>query len=154
MSAAFLKRALLALWAAWLTVVLTTNALDALKALGVLGDSWLFASGNYQFLMATTSRYGTPAWLNGVLFAGVIAWEGTAAALFWLAWWAFRGPAERGRAVRYAAFTAALSLWLALAIADEVFIAYPVEATHVRLLIAQLATLLTVELLPESARPA
>ena len=45
----------------------------------------------------------------------------------------------------YAAFTAGLSLWLAFALADEVFVAYPVEGTHLRLFTAQLA----VELLPE-----
>jgi hypothetical protein len=51
--------------------------------------------------------------------------------------------------VLYAAFTAGLSLWLAFALADEVFVAYPVEGTHLRLFTAQLATLLAVELLPE-----
>lgn len=34
-------------------------------------------------------------------------------------------------------------------IADEVCIAYAVQATHVRLLVAQLLTLLAIELLPE-----
>jgi hypothetical protein len=43
---------------------------------------------------------------------------------------------------------ASLGLWAAFLVADEVFIAYAVEATHLRLLTAQLATLLAVELLP------
>jgi hypothetical protein len=152
MTAVFLKRALLAFWAAWLTVVLTTNVLDGLKAAGLLNESWRFASGNYRFLAETTARYGTPAWLNAALFAGVIAWEGVAAALFWLAWWAYRGP--RGRGMRYAAFATALSLWLAFAVADEVFIAYQVEGTHLRVFMAQVATLLAVELLPEGTQTA
>jgi hypothetical protein len=42
-----------------------------------------------------------------------------------------------------------LGLWAAFLVADEVFIAYPVEATHLRLFIAQLVTLLAVEVLPE-----
>ncbi len=152
MTAVFLKRALLALWAAWLTVVLTTNVLDGLKALGLLAVSWPFASGNYGFLSATTARYGTPAWLNAALFLGVIAWEGASAALFWLAWWTARRPTDAAKRWRYAAFTTALSLWLAFAIADEVFITYEVEAAHLRLLMAQLLTLLAVELLPEAVR--
>jgi hypothetical protein len=139
-----LKRTLLASWAAWLSVVFAANVADAMKAVGLLPESWAFASGNYRFLADTTARYGTPGWLNGLLFAGVICWEGAAAVLFWLACWAFRG-----RGVRYAAFTACLSLWLAFALADEVFIAYAVEGTHLRLFTAQLATLLAVELLPE-----
>jgi hypothetical protein len=151
-TAVFLKRALLALWAVWLTVVLTTNVLDGLKALGLLAASWPMASGNYAFLSATTARYNFPAWLNVALFLGAIAWEGASAALFWLAWWTLRRPADAGRGWRYAAFASGLSLWLAFAIADEVFITYEVEATHLRLFMAQLLTLLAVELLPEARR--
>jgi hypothetical protein len=142
-NARFLKRSLLFFWAAWLTVVFATNLADAGKALDLLGDSWALASGNYGFLCATTARYDTPAWLNGLLFLGVICWEGSAAVLFWLACWKLHRPAV------YAAFTVALTLWAAFLIADEVFIAYAVEATHLRLLTAQLATLLAIELLPE-----
>jgi hypothetical protein len=146
---AFLKRTLLAGWAAWFSVVFATNLLDAAKALGLLGQGWPLASGNYRFLAETTARYGTPAWLDGLLFAGVIAWEGLAAGLSWAA--SFRGVGK-GAGVRYAAFAAGLSLWLAFMIADEVFLAYAVEGTHVRLFTAQLATLLAVELPPDESR--
>jgi hypothetical protein len=143
-----LKRALLAFWATWLTIVLVTNVLDAGKALGVLDESWAFASGNFRFLAETTSRYGTPAWINAVLFAGVIAWEASAAVLFWLAVLRYRGK-EQGRGIVYSAFAASLLLWGAFLVADEVFIAYAVAGTHLRLFTAQLATLLAIELLPE-----
>jgi hypothetical protein len=146
-----LKSSLLACWAAWLTVVFATNVLDAAKALGLLAESWPFASGNYHFLAETTARYSTPPWLNGLLFAGVIGWEGMTALLFWLAWGTFRGRGRGGATMLYAAFTAGLTLWLAFAIADEVFISYSVEGTHLRLFVAQLATLLAVELLPETS---
>jgi hypothetical protein len=144
-----LKRTLLLFWSVWWTVVLTTNVLDAGKAVGLLGEGWAFASGNFPFLGQTTARYGTPGWLNGLLFAGVIAWEATATVLFWLAWRRFRGKDPESRAVLHLAFTAGLSLWLALLIADEVFIAYAVAASHFRLFTAQLLTLLVIELLPE-----
>lgn len=143
----FLKRMLLAFWALWSTVVFTTNTLDAAKALGVLGDSWVFASGNYRFIETTTSRYGTPAWLNASLFTGVIVWEGTTALLFWLACWRFRTTA--GRRLAYLAFTSGLGLWAAFLLADEIFIAYNLSGVHMRLLIAQLATLLVIELVPQ-----
>jgi hypothetical protein len=142
--AVFLKRTLLLFWAAWLTVVFTTNLLDGAKALGLLEEGWAFASGNFAFLTQTTARYGTPAWVNRLFFAGVICWEGVAAALFWLAWARF--PRRR---VVYAAFTVSLALWGAFLLADEVFIAYAVAATHLRLFTAQLITLVAVELLPE-----
>src|SRR5436853_2754027 len=107
--AVLLKRGLLLFWAAWLSVVFTSNLLDGAKALGLLGESWAFASGNYAFLCQTTARYGTPAWANAVMFAGVIAWEGLAAGLFWRASWAFRGNGT-GRPALYAASAAGLSL--------------------------------------------
>ena len=50
----------------------------------------------------------------------------------------------------YLAFTASLLLWSAFLIADEVFIAYPLEAPHLRLFVAHLVTLLAIDLLPES----
>jgi hypothetical protein len=146
----FLKRSLLLFWSVWLTVVFTTNVLDGCKALGLLGDNWSFASGNYRLLVETTARYGTPRWLNSLLFLGVIAWEGMATLLFWLAWLRFRGK-EESRWLLYTAFTVGLMLWSAFAIADELFIAYAVEGTHLRLFTAQLATLLAIELLPHGS---
>jgi hypothetical protein len=149
----FLKRIWLLFWAVWLTIVFTTNVLDGCKALGVLGDNWVFASGNYRLLVETTARYATPAWLNALLFVGVICWEGTAAVLMGLAWLCFGDGRERKRRLLYAAFTVSSTLWLAFAIADELFIAYAVEGTHLRLFTAQLATLLAIELLPENTAP-
>jgi hypothetical protein len=145
----FLKRSLLLFWSIWLTVVFVTNVLDGCKALGWLGDNWPFASGNYRFLVETTARYGTPAWLNGLLFLGVIGWEGTAGLLFWLAWLRFRGK-EESRRLLYTAFTVSLALWSTFAITDELCIAYAVEGTHLHLFLAQLVTLLAIELLPKN----
>src|SRR6185312_16016692 len=118
-SGLFLKRCLLLFWSLWLSVVFLTNVLDGCKALRLLNDNWSFASGNYRFLAETTACYGTPTWLNGLLFLGVIVWEGIAAVLFWLAWLRFRGEEESRRPL-YAAFTVSLMLWSAFAIADEV----------------------------------
>jgi len=135
-NAVLLRRGLLLFWAVWLTVVLATNVGDALKELALLDPGWRFASGNYGFIAATTARYGVPAAVNAVLFLGVILWQGVAAGLFWRA---------VGGGCRYAAFTSSLMLWAAFAVADELFIAYPLEGTHLRLFIAQLVTLLVIE---------
>jgi hypothetical protein len=143
-----LKRVLLLFWAVWFTVVFLSNLADAGKGLGLLGESWAFASGNLKFIQETTSRYGTPDVVNAGLFAGVILWEGVAAVLFWRAGCTFRGQAS-SRKVVYLPITAALLLWGSFLIADEVFIAYALEGTHLRLFIAHLVTLLALELLPE-----
>lgn len=139
-----IKRALLLFWAIYLTLVFTTNVLDAAKALGLLPQAWKFASGNYAFLVATTSRYGAQTEVNAVLFAGVVGWEGLAAFFFWMAMIYFEQ-----RTYIYPAFGVGLGLWAAFVIADEVCIAYPVSATHWRLFTATLVTLLAVELLPD-----
>jgi hypothetical protein len=129
-------------------VVFLSNLADSGKALGLLGNSCPFASGNLKLINETTARYKTPELVNGILFTGVILWEGVAAFLFWRAGWTFRGK-ESGRKLLYLAFTTSLLLWGAFIIADEVFMAYPLESTHLRLFIAHLVTLLTIELLPE-----
>jgi hypothetical protein len=144
-----LKRVLLLFWAVWFTVVFLSNLADAGKGLGLLDESWSFASGNWKFLQETTARYGTPDVVNAGLFAGVILWEGVAAVLFWWAGCTFRGQAS-SRKVVYLPITASLLLWGSFLIADEVCIAYPVEGTHLRLFIAHLLTLLALERLPEN----
>jgi hypothetical protein len=144
----FVKRLLLLFWAVWLSVVFLSNLADAGKGLGLLGESWAFASGNWKLIRETTGRYRIPAVVNAILFASVILWEGGAAVLFWRASWSFRGR-NAGRPAVYLAFMTSLLLWAAFLLADEVFIAYPLESTHLRLFIAHLVTLLAVELLPE-----
>ncbi len=143
-----LKRSLLLFWAVWLSVVFLSNLADAGKESGLLGEWWIFASGNLKFIKQTTALYGNLELVNALLFAGVIVWEGMAAFLFWRAAWTCRGK-RSGRNHLYLAFTASLCLWGAFVIADEICIAYALESTHLRLFTAQLVTLLVMELLPE-----
>jgi len=142
-----LKRLLLGFWSVWLTLILLTNVLDSLQARQVLGPNWRLASGNFKAIAATTARYDVPAWLNEVLFAGVIAWEAVAAALFWRAFFLHGKPA--GPAARTTATVVTLALWMAFVLADELFIAYPLVGVHLRLVTAQLATFLTLALVPD-----
>ena len=143
-----LKRLLLLFWAVWLSIVFLSNLADAGKGLGLLGESWAFASDNWKSIQDTTARYKIPVVANAILFAGVILWEGIAALLFWRAGWSF-GDGKSSRQDVYRAFTISLLLWGAFLIADEVFIAYRLESTHLRLFVAHLATLLALELLPD-----
>lgn len=109
MNSILLKRLLLLFWAVWFSIVFLSNLADGIKTLHWLPDSWAFASGNFKFIQDTTSRYATPDWLNGVLFAWVIVWEGVAAFLFWRAGRTFLGRNSARNAV-YQAFTVSLLL--------------------------------------------
>ncbi|HWV84237.1 MAG TPA: hypothetical protein VNZ62_02225 [Capillimicrobium sp.] len=136
---------LLGAWATYLSLVCLTNTADALRALDVLGDGFAFASGNWELVRETTGVYDTPTAIDAILFGGVIGWEASAAVLFWLA--------LAGRVPVMLAATVALGLWAAFIVADEVFLAYPIEGTHWRLLIALVVSVLALRLLPDE-RPA
>ena len=68
--------------------------------------------------------------------------------MLWLAvaGYRYRTFAEEPGAVR--AFTLVTGLWAAFVFADELSIAYAVEATHVRFLIATLVTIVALQVLP------
>jgi hypothetical protein len=137
-----LRSGILLFWAAWYTVVTLTNVFDALKAFGLVPAGWTLASGNYGLMLKVTAIHGTPTAVVALLFLGVILWEAGAAVLFWRAW------ASRGEAM-VRAFLVGLALWAAFTLADEIFIAYPLEATHLRLFAVQLLSLLAIRLLPD-----
>ena len=137
-----LKSGVLFFWAAWFTIVLITNVCDALKAGRVLPSGWTFSSGNWELMLKVTAVHATPVAIVGILFLGVIAWEAVAGLLFWRAW----AAGGRGGVI---AFVVGLALWATFALADEVFLAYTVEAAHLRLFGLQLLSVLALRLLPE-----
>lgn len=143
-----LKLALLLFWTAWFAVVFLTNAFGALKAVGMLGGSWKFASANYQAVVKATAMYRPPAWLAPLLFAAVLLWQLAVAALFaWAAGaWLLEGRLD-WRAVNLA-FGGGIMLWAAFMLADEITLKYEFERTHELLFIAQLASLVAMHVLP------
>lgn len=149
-----LRRGLVLFWAAWFSLVLATNAADALRALGLVAPAESFASGNFALVRETVSRHGVPAWGAAVLFAGVLAWQGAAAVLLWRAGLDARAFAVRLHPKVATAFGVGIGLWAAFLLADELFLAYAVARTHVGLFSAQLLTLLAIALLPDPSPPA
>ncbi|WP_152042241.1 hypothetical protein [Salinigranum salinum] len=147
-SSTTVKRGILLFWGAWISLVTLTNVFDGLKALGVLGSGWSFASGNYAFMLDTTSVHGTPESVVALLFVGVVVWEVLVAGLFWRAFVQFRG-ARSGLEPVYQAFVPSLALFATFMLMTEVFIAYGVESTHMRIFIAQLVSLYVIHQLPE-----
>jgi hypothetical protein len=144
-----LKHGLVLFWALWLSLTWLTNACDGLKALGLLGNRWPWASGNYARMVATTQQYALPRWLPTLLFLGVVLWQGLAAGLFWGAVGAFHGMHGPGLEWLHTAFGVSLALWAALMLADELLLVYEVEAPHMRIFMAQLMSLLVLHLVPE-----
>jgi hypothetical protein len=142
-----LQRGVLLFWATYLSLVTLTNVMDLLKVFGVLPATFPFASGNYQFIVDTTSRYGPTGGLLVALFAAVVLWELVAASLFWRALAAYRaGPLHLESAAVHA-FVACAGLWGAFMVADELTIAYTIEATHLRLFVATLVSVVALQVL-------
>jgi len=142
---------LLGFWALYFGVVALSNLTDLLRSLHLLTTDWRWISGNLAFMASATGKFGVPAWVNPVLLASVIAWQGLAAVLFWQA--ARTGvKAELGPP-----FAVGISLWGVFIILDEVLLIFETgaEATHLRLLIAQLLSLVLLrsEILLESLAP-
>lgn len=103
----------------------------------------------WALLVETTEVYETPDWVRAVPFAGVIAREGLALALHWRALAASRGEGLADRRPVDPAFVVGVALSAGFVLADEVFVAYDVEATHLRLPVAQLVSRLAIHLLPD-----
>jgi hypothetical protein len=147
-----IKRTTLLFWAAWLSVVTTTNLLDASRALGVLPESFKFVSGNWSWINQVMDPLGVPRGLQAAMFAGVIAWEAFGAALFWRALASYRGRPLAQEKPTVQACGVNLGLWSAFQVLDEVFLAYQPEGVHRVIFVSQIATLLLLHLLPDTPR--
>jgi hypothetical protein len=143
-----LKLVLLFFWSAWFGVVFLTNLFGGLKSAGMVGESWMFASKNYQAVAKAVSIYHAPSWLPALLFVGIVAWELAAAVLFGCAFAASLSAGALATGSVNAAFGAGLALWAAFMIADELTIKYAYEQSHELLFTAQLATLIAMYALP------
>lgn len=140
-----IRLGIVAFWAIWFSVVAVTNSCDGLKAMGLLKPGWTFASGNYEYMRTVTARYAISRDATGPLFLAVVGWEIVATLLFARAAILLHAGSMDARSAFRFAFASGLGLWASFAIADEIFIAYSVEGTHLQLFIAQLLSLFYVE---------
>jgi hypothetical protein len=128
---------LLGFWALYFVIVALSNLTDLLRGIRWLPAGWRWISGNLAFMASATAPAGVPGWGNAVLLAGVVGWQLVAAVLFW------RAARTHGAMGLGPAFTVGVSLWAVFILLDEVLLIFETgaEATHLRLLIAQLVTL-------------
>lgn len=139
-------------WAIYLTVVVASNATDLLASFGWIHTS--FRSRNVSFIMTTTQIYFRSQTVDQILLGCVLVWEAGAAALLWygaLDW--YRSASARVAAAEGGLIVIAL-LWMAFAIATELFVAYERgvnESTYWVLMIGNLATILVLGQLRQPA---
>lgn len=135
---------LLGFWALWWTLVAATNAFDGLVALGVLGDGWPFASGNYDALRSIVAVHGTPEEIAAALFAGGVAWESAVAILTWRAFVDARRRTASKRSI-YRAFVPAVGFFAAFLVLTEAFLAYDLAQSIAGLFVAALLSLFVLD---------
>jgi hypothetical protein len=111
-------RVLLLFWATWFSVVLATNAVDALQEAALIGAASRFASGNFSLVAEAVAPYGIPRSGAAALFALVLLLELVAAGLFW------RALLSPARATILAAFVAATVLFGGFLVCDELLLVY------------------------------
>jgi hypothetical protein len=134
--AALLRPGLPFFWGAWLAVVAASNVTNGLRVAGISPEI-AFASSNFELIETTTAIYALPRAGVWVLFAGVIAWEAAAAVLYLRAAVALFRRRARATLLLDAATAAGMGLFAAFMLADELCIAYPLQATHMRAFVAQ-----------------
>jgi len=145
---AWIKRGLLLFWALWYSVVVTTNVLNALQALGILPPSFKFVSGNWEWINQTMNPLDVPIALQAFLFAGVIVWEMLCAILFLVACARFRNRTLVEEKESLWACAVALALWCAFQVLDEAFLAYGPESVHRVIFIETILTMMSLQLMP------
>jgi hypothetical protein len=146
-----LKQGIILLWALWMTLVVILNVFDVFKSAGQLPETWKFSSGNFWYIGQVTKIYNTPAWINWVMFLGVIVWEIFGGILLWVALFDFTGSSY---AIIDAAFVVNIALWGAFIVMDELFQAWAAEIgnsnameAHRSLFVAWLISLMAIHLL-------
>jgi len=146
-------RGLLLFWALWFSVVLGSNAADALRALGLLSEGWRFSSGNFDLLVDSVSVYSLARSWAGVAFTLVLVLQVTTAWLFWRATLDPQLLSQGAKPRVLSPFAAGLGLFCAFLVFDEALLTYRrfpnLETTHFVILCALLLSLVLILLLGE-----
>lgn len=145
-SAVTIQKIVLIFWSCYFSIVTLTNILDGLRAMGALSKEWKFASGNFEMIVQTTANLGVSAGVNAFLFCGVIILELIASILFW------KSVTNSNEGNIFSAFSIALILFAGFIMADEIFFAYAVEATHMRIFFGLLVSLIAIILLNRTTK--
>lgn len=142
----YLKQGILLFWCIWFFIAFLTNITDFLIATDTISTS-SFRSGNYSALKKIINIYDMSHYLLNVFFSLDIFVQGISAILFFIAAFCFWNRVYIWQSINIA-FSISMFLWAVFLIMEEIFVAYPYEATHIRLLVFEMVSLLTLHLLP------
>jgi hypothetical protein len=133
-----LARLLLLFWSLWFAIVSLSNLADLAVGVGLLSPETWWKSGNLAMIASAVAPLGLQT-AAPLLLVGVILWEAVASALFLRAFALDRGAPT--------AFLFGVGLFLVFVLLDEALLLFEsgVEGTHVRVVIAQLVSLLVVD---------
>ena len=141
---ATIKQGILLFWALWLSIVTVMNGLEALKAMGLMSQSFK-TSSNWSLMLRVTGTYNTPVWFNALLFALVIIWEGLASVALWVA------VISGSPAVATTALGLLTLLWAGFMLANQFYMAWLTDpalvAAHRSLFGVALLSLIAIQLL-------
>lgn len=143
----FFKRLIVVTWALWWLIAFVTDFLGALQDLGLVSFSWLQA-GNYTAIVQAVAPFGSPTWLDVVLFAGIIAWSFLSALFLCLAAFTPSHPRERWMRLVNAGFIISMAEWFAFFIADQIVQEFDLEGNHMEQAGVQLLCFIALYALP------
>ena len=128
-----------------MTVIVGSNFTDLLTSFGWIHTA--FRSGNLAFIETATRVYFHSQAVDQVLLGCVLVWETSAAVLLWYGAVVWNGSVWRTVGAAEAGLIVIALLWMAFAIATEIFVAYGRgvdESAYWVLAIANLVTLVVV----------
>lgn len=145
----YIKLGCLAFWSAWFLLAFLSNLFDFVKCIQeyALPSWWKFYSGNCQALWKVFSLYNIPPTVFYTTFILNMLAQVCSALLFFWATLRFCITRTLNR-LMHVAFGLSMALWAIFIILEELFIAYPFEATHMRLFLFEMLTLMMLHLLP------
>lgn len=138
---------ILAFWACWFCLVVSSNAVDFFTTLHLL-HGWTFDSHNFAWIKESVAVYHTPHWMAVTFFLVDIVLQLACAILFVAATFEYisKGSMDQVK-FPYAAFLLSLVLWMIFIIMEEVFVTFTVEAVHIRIMVAEMVSLILILLL-------
>lgn len=125
-----IKQSIFVFWALWFSVVFLTNFSDALKALYLLPNTWLFSSGNWPFMKQVTAVYHTSLWMQAIIFSLILIGKIVVIFAFLKAFCSVLHKKSHVNNSVNIAFAIGLGFWAMFLIGDEIFVAYTIETNH------------------------
>jgi hypothetical protein len=135
---------ILSFWGAWFSLAFLSNASDTISALGIISQPWVFHSSNFYLVQHTVGIYQWSSHIALTIFIINTVAQGIIASLFIIALFK-RVTSTIPRECLAWPLYLNVALWAGFLIVEEFFLAYGMEATHQRLLMLALLSVLLLK---------